>query len=170
MLSNKQNKRQSAAAEKSAPVMIHNLGGKPTSKYLALSERDCKDSTDASAYREAVRLDSVITMGMVIAEPYREYRPVAVAHHRNDAPLPPDPEGMNDKRAAWGGRAIAAFEKATGVDREDALSDLLADLFHWCDRNGVDFEHELARARGHYDEETLDDETVRSSRSITRAQ
>jgi hypothetical protein len=70
--------------------------------------------------------------------------------------LPRDPDGMNDKRAAWAERAIVEFERATRTDREDALADLLADLFHWCDRNGVDFETELARGRGNYEEETAD--------------
>jgi hypothetical protein len=67
--------------------------------------------------------------------------------------LPPDPEGMNDKRAAWGERAIVAFETATRTDRDDALSDLLADLMHWCDRNGFNFDDELFRARNHYESE-----------------
>src|SRR5258706_116142 len=92
---------------------------------------------------------------------HTQTKPRAAAAEKSAPKLPPDPEGMNDKRAAWGERAIVEFQKATGTDREDALSDLLADLFHWCDRNGFDFEHELERARGHYDEETLDDETVR---------
>ena len=74
--------------------------------------------------------------------------------------LPPDPEGMNDRRAEWAGRAIASFCSATGTDEEDAACDLLADLMHWCDRNGEDFGHELARARDHYEAETLDDEST----------
>ena len=69
--------------------------------------------------------------------------------------LPPDPEGMNGCRAEWAGQAIAAFTLATGTDREDALADLLADLMHWADRNGVSFADELGRARNHYGAETL---------------
>lgn len=71
--------------------------------------------------------------------------------------LPADPDGMNDKRSDWAHGAIAHFEKTTGTDREDALSDLLGDLMHWADRNQTDFETELARARGHYADETLGD-------------
>jgi hypothetical protein len=68
--------------------------------------------------------------------------------------LPPDPEGMNDKRAAWAAIAIAAFQKATGTEDEDALCDLLADLRHWADRQGYDFEAASARANNHYEAET----------------
>jgi hypothetical protein len=68
--------------------------------------------------------------------------------------LPPDPEGMNDRRAGWAGRAIANFRAATGTDEEDAVCDLLADLMHWCNRHGLNFGNELARARDHYDAET----------------
>ncbi len=71
--------------------------------------------------------------------------------------LPPDPEGMNDNRAAWAGEALAVFMLATGTDLEDAVSDLIADLMHWCDRHGIAFDEELARAATHYEAETLDD-------------
>ncbi len=69
--------------------------------------------------------------------------------------LPPDPDGMNDERAGWAKEALAAFMAATGTDPDDAVSDLLCDLMHWCDRRGVAFRTELARAQGHYDAETL---------------
>ena len=36
--------------------------------------------------------------------------------------LPPDPENMNDKRAAWAGAALLAFMLETGTDEEDACS------------------------------------------------
>ena len=62
---------------------------------------------------------------------------------------------MNDSRAAWAGQAIRQFAITTGTDEEDALSDLLADLMHWCDRRQVPFDRELARARDHYEAETL---------------
>ncbi len=70
--------------------------------------------------------------------------------------LPADPDVMNDDRADWAAAAIDAFIDATGADREDALSDLLSDLMHLCDR--VDdlgnFKEQLERARGHYEAET----------------
>jgi hypothetical protein len=72
--------------------------------------------------------------------------------------LPPDPEGMNDNRAAWAGEALVVFMLATGADPEDAVSDLIADLGHWCDRHDISFEEELRRARFHYEAETLGDD------------
>ena len=69
--------------------------------------------------------------------------------------VPPDPEGMNDKRSAWAAGAVAAFMDATGTDEADAVCDLVADLMHWCDRHGYDFARELARANDHYAAETL---------------
>jgi hypothetical protein len=70
-------------------------------------------------------------------------------------PLPPDPECRNDERAEWAGAAISAFQQVTRTDDGDAPSDLLCDLRHWCDRNGFDFDAQLARAMRNYDEETL---------------
>jgi hypothetical protein len=72
--------------------------------------------------------------------------------------LPPDPEGMNEQRARWAGLAVTAFQKATGTDDEDALSDLIADLMHWADRNNFDFQAALIRGRDHYEAETLGEE------------
>ena len=68
--------------------------------------------------------------------------------------LPPDPEGMNDSRAACAGQAIHHFILTTGTDKEGALADLLTDILHWCDRQPVSFDRELARARDHYEAET----------------
>jgi hypothetical protein len=68
--------------------------------------------------------------------------------------LPPDPEAMNDSRAGWAAAAIGVFRDETGADFEDAVCDLLADLMHWCDRNGQSFAAELSRARSHYEAET----------------
>lgn len=64
-----------------------------------------------------------------------------------------DPEEMNDDRAKRAATAIRAFRKATRTDPEDALADLLCDLAHWCDREGISFDEELNRAMGHYPEE-----------------
>lgn len=51
-------------------------------------------------------------------------------------PLPPDPDGLNGDRADWAERALEAFMEATGTDPCDAISDLVADLLHLCDRKG----------------------------------
>ena len=69
--------------------------------------------------------------------------------------LPPDPDNMNDARADWAGAALSAFMQETGTDEEDALGDLLADLMHWADRNGYEFDAALDRARGHYEAEII---------------
>jgi hypothetical protein len=72
--------------------------------------------------------------------------------------LPPDPDGYNDRRAMWAGKSLDVFAQETRIKDEDnglKLSDLLSDLMHWCDRNGVDFEYEINRARGNYVAETL---------------
>ena len=70
------------------------------------------------------------------------------------------PRNRNDDRASWAEVALVdalrAFMKTTRTDREDALSDLLADLLHWCDSNDIDFDRELERGRGHYAEELID--------------
>jgi hypothetical protein len=71
--------------------------------------------------------------------------------------LPPDPDGMNGDRSAWAGVALALFRQVTGTEDADALGDLLADLMHWADRKGYDFEAALDRARFHYEAETAEE-------------
>lgn len=68
--------------------------------------------------------------------------------------LPPDPDGMNDKRARLAGNAINVFG-----GHEDSLSDLLVDLMHWADRNELDFQDELDRALRNYASEISSDAT-----------
>lgn len=68
--------------------------------------------------------------------------------------LPPDPDGMNDDRAGWAHKALVAFMIETGSDKSSAIRDLLGDLMHWCDRNGIDFNTELDAARYFYHAET----------------
>ena len=70
--------------------------------------------------------------------------------------LPPDPEGMNDQRAALAESIVVRFIDEAQTDRECALTDLLADLMHWCDRHSVNFTIELELAREHYAAETTD--------------
>jgi hypothetical protein len=73
---------------------------------------------------------------------------------RESLPLPPDPDRRNAHRALGAAAALAEFQRQTGADLEDAVSDLLADLMHWCDRFGQEFPKELRRALDHYEEET----------------
>ena len=68
--------------------------------------------------------------------------------------LPPDPDGINTERAQWTDAPMRCFQRETGTDDEDALSDLLCDLMHWCDRNDSDFDAALSTAQMHYEAET----------------
>ena len=85
----------------------------------------------------------------------RPHTPTSIRDHRHgDRPLPLDPESLNTDRALWAAIALEAFRRETGADLTDAVSDLLADLMHWCDRFGHKFQHEMQRALNHYAEET----------------
>jgi hypothetical protein len=63
-------------------------------------------------------------------------------------------EDMNASRVRWADMLLEEFQSLTGSDLEDAVSDLLADLMHWCDQSGQNFEKELCRAQTHYKAET----------------
>jgi len=73
-----------------------------------------------------------------------------------------DPEGMNQARAEWARAAVDAFRAETRLDDGDgmdtAIGDLLANLAHLCDAEGLDFDHLLSRAMGHYVAETTANE------------
>jgi hypothetical protein len=69
----------------------------------------------------------------------------------------------NDERASWAEAALLVFAQRTGVaeemlgDKEEAffiVSDLLADLGHWCDRHKVDLTAVLVHVAEHYRAET----------------
>jgi hypothetical protein len=69
----------------------------------------------------------------------------------------------NDDRASWAEAALIVFAQRTGLaqetlgDKEDPfliVSDLLADLAHWCDLNRVDLPSALTHAARHYHAET----------------
>lgn len=76
----------------------------------------------------------------------------------------PGDEPTNDDRAAWAEEALRAFCLATGVDTtENAVSDLIADLGHWCDRHTycdskgrLNLASLIETGRGAYEEETHD--------------
>ena len=73
-------------------------------------------------------------------------------------------EGItNNERALWAEAGLVVFGRLTGMvrshvgDKEDAflvVADLLCDIAHWCDRNGVDLQSALRLATSHYIEET----------------
>jgi hypothetical protein len=64
--------------------------------------------------------------------------------------------------AGYALHAVEAFASKTGLEietdgLETAVSDLLADLMHLCDKEDLDFETCVARAEGHYHEERLEE-------------
>lgn len=64
----------------------------------------------------------------------------------------------NEDRAAWAEAAIDCFINQTGQDKleDDPVSDLIADLGHWCDENDIDFLAAIQRGIGHWKAETAD--------------
>lgn len=69
--------------------------------------------------------------------------------------LPPDPEGENEQRSDRGVEMMAAYLAGGGADVQDALSDMLSDLMHMCDRHPKfgDFKEQYDRAATFYQEE-----------------
>jgi hypothetical protein len=77
----------------------------------------------------------------------------------------------NADRALWGALVVAHFASATRraedaqTDPETVLSDLLADLMHWCDaqrsngqlQESIGFDSALERASDYYKEERSDE-------------
>ena len=84
----------------------------------------------------------------------------------NLVPVPPDPESMNNKRADWARDVLEYFEQygerphpdltteeQRGIAKQN-LSDLIADMGHYCDRNGLCMHEVIRIASDHYAEET----------------
>lgn len=77
-----------------------------------------------------------------------------------------DPTNYN--RAEWASAAMATFARETGLDRSGdleadpklALSDLLADLHHWADVKGVDWDGAVEHGQHHYEVEVEGEKTV----------
>jgi len=73
-----------------------------------------------------------------------------------------DPYGVLDAEtcASYAGAALETFCDQTGLGPEDgkdtAVADLLADLMHYCDVEGLSFSGCLARAEGNYEAEKGD--------------
>ncbi|OWK39516.1 hypothetical protein [Fimbriiglobus ruber] len=131
-------------AEEKAKLIVHRM--------------NCHERlVEALNYLLEQTVDQDLKHGITLSEGEEDARTKAlavIAEAAGSRILPPDPEGMNDKRSAWAGAAIAAFQETTGTDDEDALSDLLGDLRHWADRNNYDFEAASLRARCNYEAET----------------
>lgn len=64
----------------------------------------------------------------------------------------------NNDRAGWAQAAVDAFASKTEMDRagedfETIAADLLCDLMHLCDKNGVKFHEVLERGNANYQAE-----------------
>lgn len=59
----------------------------------------------------------------------------------------------NRVRANRGGLALDEHADTSGVDADNSLRELLADLMHWCDREDRDFYSDLRIARTVYEAE-----------------
>ena len=61
----------------------------------------------------------------------------------------------NEDRANWADSAICAFALDVGQDPEfeieEIIGDLLADLMHYCNQKGLNFDELLSRGRDHYE-------------------
>ncbi len=72
----------------------------------------------------------------------------------------PDPDAMNDRRAADVQEALVDFWhknnfcKTDLIDPVETASDFLCNFAHYCDQNGLDYKKLLATAAMHYEEET----------------
>lgn len=64
---------------------------------------------------------------------------------------PRDPNNPKPDGHSLVSRAAKIDEAVKGFDGE--IGDLVADILHWCDREGVDFEDVLETARAHHDAE-----------------
>ncbi len=71
---------------------------------------------------------------------------------------------MNNKRATWAQEAmeaVPAFSEMLAPEEGGpytAVKDLLCDLMHFCDREGLEFDEALDAARDLYEGEVADDE------------
>lgn len=68
----------------------------------------------------------------------------------------------NAKRAEYADRTLLVYKQYTGLDSarevdETAFQELLVDLRHWCDTQGLDFDQCVLESEGTYNEEIEDD-------------
>ncbi len=87
-------------------------------------------------------------------------------HHRVAEEFDIDPddeyrapgECSNAHRARWAAAAIRTLARDTGAEMgEEAFSDLLCNLGHWADRNGIDYRTAFERAAETWAEEVAEE-------------
>ena len=62
----------------------------------------------------------------------------------------------NKTRGGWARAALAAFAQAKGEVQDEAdIRDLLTDLLHLCEEDGINFTHELDMATDNYHAERV---------------
>ena len=67
-------------------------------------------------------------------------------------------ECTNAHRARWAAAAIRTLSRATGAEMgHEAFSDLLCNLGHWADRNGIDYRAAFDRAAETWAEEVAEE-------------
>ena len=60
----------------------------------------------------------------------------------------------NETRIAWADAALRYYRDMAASTDDDKLADLLSDLMHWADANGMDFPRALSRAEMNHHFET----------------
>jgi hypothetical protein len=73
---------------------------------------------------------------------------------KHKSQLPPDPDRLNQARARWAAEPITKARLGAEPDSIEAVGGLLANIAHWCDRNGVNMQAAIQRAGLHYQCET----------------
>ncbi len=66
----------------------------------------------------------------------------------------------NRDRASWAHKALKKHVETTGSQDEDFVTqfgDLLSDLMHLARFEGLDFQYEVDRARGHFEAEVVEE-------------
>jgi hypothetical protein len=125
------------------------------------TQREARKALDSGDYDELHDIAQKYLEGSLdtynIDSQVVEVQPEAEPNRAALNALPSDPEDMNDERAYWAGETLAYFTRTYGEqeggDRQN-LADLLADLAHYCDRNGLSLDGCLTTAQMHYAEET----------------
>lgn len=75
---------------------------------------------------------------------------------------------LNTRRAAWADVAVRAFARHVKADDDpQAVSDLLCDLGHFCDRTGLDYLQLIVSAVGIWQAETIDSEGLGPVPTVT---
>lgn len=74
----------------------------------------------------------------------------------------------NTLRAMWAAEALHGLANRTGADiPDDAVTDLIANIGHFCDAAGIDFLQLTARAIGHWKREQTDPESIEPAPYVT---